>query len=143
MSQVSVFNCTCLFVPNWQQFYMNHKALITSLYGLAYHFAHISTNLVQTLTCPDLGTINLPITSSSDSISTSLSLSSESLSYSSTWLKSAVDAKVSSLWNCGIAHETQHRHIGNNRAHLRGGSGLLFNLVSWKEDPCGGIRICI
>ena len=53
------------------------------------------TNLVQTLTClPDLVVISLPITSSSDSISTSLSLSFESLSYSSTWLKSAVEMRV-------------------------------------------------
>ena len=43
----SVFNCTCLFVCLFvcsflckrQQFYMNHKILITVLYGLAYHFA--------------------------------------------------------------------------------------------------------
>ena len=39
--------------------------------------------------------IEFSSTSSTDSISTSLSLPSESLSYSYTWLKSAVDARVS------------------------------------------------
>ena len=98
------------------------------------------------MTClPDIVTIGLPITSSSNSISTSLSLSSESLSYSSTWLRSAVDARSS----CGTVASrrlrlTHHRRIGNYRAHLRRGSGHLFNLVCWKEDPCSGIgRICI
>ena len=105
----------CLFVCKWQQFYMNHVAFINR-FGLPF-CAGLNIKL-----CPDLDLSSrpchywlIPITSSSDSISTSLSLSSESVSYSSTWLKSAVDARVGSQWNCGIAYEAQHGHIGNNR----------------------------
>ena len=70
---------------------MNHKALINRFVWPGLPFC-ARLNIKP---CPDLVIIGLPITSSSDSISTSLSLSSESLSYSSTWLKSAFDARVS------------------------------------------------
>ena len=98
---------------------MNLKALINRFLwpGLPF-FARINIKPCQ----------DFDLTTSSDSISTLLSPSSKLLSYSSTWLKSAVDSRVS------IGYKTQHGHIGSNRVHLRGSSGCLFNLVSWKED---------
>ena len=105
---------------------------------------HQTSNLVQTLTClPDLVIIGLPITSSSDSISLSLSLSSESLSYSSTWLKTAVDARVSCGTVASLTKLNPDTSQTTDRISEPGGTGRLFNLVSWKEDPCSGIRICI
>ena len=108
------FTFPCLFVCKWQQFYMNHKALINRFVWPDLPFCA----RLNIKACPDVNLSSrpcyycLPLTSSSDSESTSLSLSPKSLSYSSTWLKSAVDARVScgtvaSLMNSTRTHRKQ------------------------------------
>ena len=98
----SIFNCTCLFVClfvcKWQQFYMNHKALINRFVWPGLSFC-ARLNIKP---CPDLDLSSRPchywLTNNQffwlniDIIVTVIRIA---LVLGSTWLKSAVDVRVS------------------------------------------------